>query len=88
MPPLRPISTRAKSALADVVARAEHQRLVDRLALVGEMFRADRPRRVSRIDEDQVFVERCRRGDHLPSASMAKLLPSKTSWSLPPTWLT
>ncbi len=38
MPPLNPSSTLLEAALADVVAGAQHQRFIDRFALVGEVL--------------------------------------------------
>ena len=87
MPPLRPTSTLRESALAHVVARAQHQRLIGSFGVVVRVDGAaiagaakwcrqrPGPRQRSRL-RDQIAVGHRARSDD----------PSKIRLSLPPTW--
>ena len=56
-----------KSALADIIARAQHQRLINSFAFVGEIFMTIAGAGIE-IHQHQVFFKGSRRGDHFARA--------------------
>ena len=88
MPPLKTDQHFAKSALANVVARAYHQRPVGSFDFVRRGCGRMSPAAGGAVEEDQILFKGLRLRRDVAIGRKATLEPSKIRLSLPPTWFT